>query len=308
MRIRCPAKLNLFLRVAAGTDRHPLVSAMAALDFGDDLTAERSAGRGLSLARRWAPDAPSPSPLDWPAEADLAWAAAEAFAAAGATPPDVALDLVKRVPCGGGLGGGSADAAGVLVAMDRLWPGRVSAEALRGLAAGLGSDVAFALAALRGEPLALVSGTGERVSPLSPPPAAAAGAGGLHAALVFPPFGCPTGAVFAALDARLAAGEAAELPSERDVRVAAASGWPSLADLGNNLAGPACDVRPALGRAMTALRAAGLAARVTGSGSTLFVLADDAAAARTAAERARAVLGFPAVAVALRPVDPPSQG
>ncbi|BAM02951.1 4-(cytidine 5'-diphospho)-2-C-methyl-D-erythritol kinase [Phycisphaera mikurensis] len=289
--LRCPAKLNLFLHVgppAEAGGRHPVLSAMAAIDLVDDLEAERRDGAGLSLARTWAASAAAPTPLDWPAERDLAWRAAEAFAAEAGTRPDVRLTLSKRIPCGGGLGGGSADAAGVLAAMDRLWPGAVEEAALTGLAAGLGSDVPFALAAIRGRPLALVGGFGEAVQPLPRPPGA-----GLHAALVFPAFGCPTGSVFAAFDAAPPAGRS----DPGKARAAAEAGWRALAALGNALAEPACAVRPALRRVLEALAGAGLDARITGSGSTVFVLAEDAAQAADAARRAGAATGLPAVAV-----------
>ena len=295
--LRCPAKLNLCLSVGAadrgGDGRHPLVSAMLALDWGDDLTVRARPGRGLSLRRSWAADAPRPTPIDWSARRDLAWRAAEAFAAASGLAPDAELELVKRIPCGGGLGGGSADAAGVLLAMHRLWPGAVEHGALTRLAAGLGSDVSFALEALRGRPVAAVSGFGERVEPLRVGVDEA-----FHAVLVFPGFGCPTRWVFENLDHRLASrGEKPGSLTRAALSEAAGGGWRPIVELGNNLTGPAADARPELASILSRLGDAGLHARVTGSGSTLFVPAGGADAAQDIAARAAAVTELPTRAV-----------
>ena len=295
--VRCPAKLNLCLSVGApdptpgAGGRHPLVSAMLALDWGDDVTITRRPGAGLSLARRWARDAPSPSPIDWPEREDLVWKAAEAFLDAAGLKPGVGLEVVKRVPCGGGLGGGSGDAAGVLLGISRLWPEAVADERLDALAAGLGSDVTFALHALRGRAVAAVSGFGERVEALR------VGEAGFHCVLVFPPFGCPTRRVFANLDARLAAGERPGGIGVEEVKAAAALGWSPLVALGNNLSGPAADAQPELRALLRDLAEASLDARVTGSGSTLFIPADGADAAEEAAALAARVTGLPTLAV-----------
>jgi 4-diphosphocytidyl-2-C-methyl-D-erythritol kinase len=98
---------------------------------------------------------------DVPADArNLAWRAADAFLARAATARGVEIRLVKRIPSGAGLGGGSSDAGAVLRGLAALLPGAVSDGALRELALGLGADVPFFLDPRPAE----VSGIGERIA------------------------------------------------------------------------------------------------------------------------------------------------
>jgi 4-diphosphocytidyl-2-C-methyl-D-erythritol kinase len=180
--------------------------------------------------------------------------------------------IEKRVPVAAGLGGGSGDAAAVL----RLAAGEVAD--LPELAAELGADVPSQLRPA----LALVRGAGERVEPL-PEPAE-------HAAVLLPGGGgLSTAAVFAEAD-RLglgrAQGELDELAGP--LREAAGAGasplsYPEL--LVNDLAPAALALRPDIGAAMDALRAAGAPlAILSGSGPTAVGLFGDLASARSAAE------------------------
>jgi 4-diphosphocytidyl-2-C-methyl-D-erythritol kinase len=98
--------------------------------------------------------------------------------------------LRKRIPLGGGLGGGSSDAASTLLALDALAGTSLSLDALAEMALSLGSDVPFFLSG----GAAFVSGRGERIRPLKPPPR-------LWVLLVNPGFPSATGAAFARLDA-----------------------------------------------------------------------------------------------------------
>jgi len=183
------------------------------------------------------------------------------------------IEIEKRVPVAAGLGGGSGDAAAVL----RLAAGEVAD--LPQLAAELGADVPSQLRPA----LALVQGAGERIEPL-PEPAG-------HAAVLLPGGGgLSTAAVFAEAD-RLGLGRN---PEELDglaarLREAAGAGasplsYPEL--LVNDLEPAALSLRPDIGAALEALRAAGAPqAILSGSGPTAVGLFPDLAAAKAAAER-----------------------
>jgi 4-diphosphocytidyl-2-C-methyl-D-erythritol kinase len=183
------------------------------------------------------------------------------------------IEIAKRIPVAAGLGGGSADAAAVL----RLAAGEVSE--LEELAAMLGADVPSQL-----EPsLALVRGAGERVARLPEPTP--------HAAVLLPSSGgLSTADVFAEAD-RLDLGRSADELEALALRLLTAAGagaspleYAEL--LENDLEQAARGLRPDIGKALEALRAAGAPlALMTGSGPTAFGLFDDLGAARAAAER-----------------------
>src|SRR5690606_37624862 len=132
--------------------------------------------------------------IDWPLTADLAYRAHRAVEQATGRTLPVAVTLRKRIPAGAGLGGGSADAAGMIVALDRLFDLDLSPPTRQQLAAALGSDVVFALEALHGQASCLVAGVGDTLTPLPQEKP-------LHVALALPNFGCATGPVYRAFDA-----------------------------------------------------------------------------------------------------------
>jgi len=182
------------------------------------------------------------------------------------------VEIEKRVPVAAGLGGGSGDAAAIL----RLAAGEVAD--LPQLAAELGADVPSQLR----PSLALVRGAGEHVEPL-PEPAE-------HAAVLLPGGGgLSTAAVFAEAD-RLGLGRSAAELDELAARLRAAAGagasplgYPEL--LVNDLTEAALSLRPEVGDALDALRAAGApVAILSGSGPTAVGLFPDLAAARAAAD------------------------
>jgi len=172
-----PAKLTVSLRVSGARPDgyHELEAEMVALDLADVLELDEG-GSGLTVAAEpgvRADELPGP-------EHNLV---TRALAACGRT---AAVRLTKRIPLGGGLGGGSSDAAAVL-----RWAGCADPA----VAARLGSDVPFCLLGGR----ARVEGVGERVSPLPFEPR--------DYLLLLPPFGVDTAAVYRAWDAN-PAGEA----------------------------------------------------------------------------------------------------
>lgn len=95
-------------------------------------------------------------------ESNLAWQAANRWCGETGVSPAFDVDIQKRIPAGGGLGGGSANAASVLMGLNRMFDDRLSPDCLLDLAAGLGSDVPFFLAG----GTALGTGRGECITPL----------------------------------------------------------------------------------------------------------------------------------------------
>lgn len=288
LRLTCPAKVNLALSVGPprGDGLHPIASWMVALDFADTLTLKRlEPGDASRFHAAYDPTSPVAKEIDWSREKDLAWRAYLALCETARRELPCAIELGKRIPTGGGLGGGSSDAAAVLVGVDRLFALALGRERLLELAMRLGSDVAFLVEAVLGRGSALVTGTGEAIeaSQLRKP---------LHLTLVIPPFGCPTGAVYRAFDQR--AGIAAL--DEARVRQMINSDQLTGDQLFNDLEAPAIAVDPRLGELLQNLRAVlDGEPRVTGSGSVCYALAESRAAADAAARRVRDELGVAAI-------------
>lgn len=274
--LRAFAKLNLALAVAPpqrdGPRRgwHRICSWMHAIDLHDDVVVEvdRSLD-GPTLDARWAGDAPrhAGEALAWPVEKDLAYRAALLL---GQKAP-LRITIRKRIPEGGGLGGGSSNAAAVLRAGDALLGLNQGPEKLRELALTLGSDIAFFIGdtdpSLDAPPRpAIVSGFGETIERLAAPAAA------VGVTLAIPPFGCATGEVYQAFDG-LQPGPL----REAEVRSLAMQS-PRVAVLFNDLAPAAEAVHPELKTLRDELvRGWEAPVHVTGSGSTLFAIGEHAA-------------------------------
>jgi 4-diphosphocytidyl-2-C-methyl-D-erythritol kinase len=280
------AKLNLALAVGPPQPPkgyHPIASWFVAIELHDTLTLTRlPEGAPNRFDIRWAPDAPKPTPIDWPAEKDLAACAHALLQRHANRPLPVALTLDKRTPVGGGLGGGSSDAAAALSGLNTLFSLGLSRAELAALSTQLGSDIAFFLDDSPAPRPALVTGVGDRIQRL--PHAAPA-----PVILIIPPFGCPTGPVYHAFDR--APTVSADEPRIRSLITAGAAGRIPSADLFNDLAEPACLVEPRLRDTLVSLRTAlgpSTPVHVTGSGSTMFCLPrpGDAPAVEAAIRRA----------------------
>jgi len=280
LRLRAHAKVNLCLSVGAAITEgpragmHPIASWMAAIGLADEIEVEALGEGGPSRYRvSWADG----TPADWSVEDDLAVRAHRLLEREAGRALPVALEVRKRIPAGGGLGGGSSDAAAVLRAVDELFGLGVGVERLRGLSAALGSDVAFFLDEVPiGSPPrpAVVTGVGDEVERTAAVSAALT--------LFVPGFGCATGAVYRAFDGLVAAGSGTGSVRTEAVRRAAAAGRVDEALLFNDLAAAAEVVTPELGRVRSALAAArGGPVHVSGSGSTLFALGERAWAEAT---------------------------
>jgi 4-diphosphocytidyl-2-C-methyl-D-erythritol kinase len=259
VQLHAPAKLNLCLYLGARRDDglHELCSLFEPLALGDPIEIEE-AGRDEVVCPGVEGE-------------NLAARALAALRERGWNGPPMRIEIEKRIPVAAGLGGGSADAAAVL----RLAQGEVAD--LEQIAAGLGADVPSQLTPA----LALVRGVGERIERL-PEPAP-------HAVVLLPDGGgLSTAAVFAEADHLGLGRDAAELGDlARRLRSAAGAGASPLAYpelLVNDLEPAARSLRPGIGDALDALRAAGAPhALLTGSGPTVFGLFENLAAARAAA-------------------------
>lgn len=265
--VSAPAKLNLHLEVLGRRPDgyHEVRTLLVSIDLADDLEAEEAEHDLLELEVRPAGAAPADG-------SNLVVRAAAALRELTGTRRGARLVLVKRIPAGGGLGGGSADAAAAIVLLERLWELDLEPGDRLRIASSLGADVPFFLVA----GLALGVGRGDEVVPLPDLPAR-------RAVVLVPPVVVPTAEVYRKLgpepgwrlpDQRVrafVAGQPAEPPwpaMRNDLEEVVTAGWPQVAD------------------ALSRLAAAGGRERVavTGSGAGVFALYVDAVEAQAAAE------------------------
>jgi 4-diphosphocytidyl-2-C-methyl-D-erythritol kinase len=257
------AKVNLVLSVGPpeatdGASMHPIASWMHAVDLADSVRLEwLGEHHPMRFEVAWAGDAPRPSPIDWPPEKDLGMRAVRLMEQAIGRALPVSIRIQKRIPVGGGLGGGSSDAAAVMTGVRDLLSLRMTDQQLCGLSARLGSDIAFFIGQSPPAP-ALVRGMGDRIERVGPDWV------GKEIVLVLPTFGCATGPVYKEYD-RIGARPL------RDV-------VPFSGELFNDLLLAAEAVQPRLaGLRRDVERAAGVQVFMSGSGSTLFLLPETGA-------------------------------
>lgn len=255
-----PAKVNLALHVTGkrSDGYHVLDSLVVFADVGDRLTVATAPDLVLTVSGPFAAGIPADG-------SNLVLKAAGLMAQTGQG-ARIALD--KHLPHGGGLGGGSSDAAAVILALRRLWsaPGPDAAAIL-----ALGADVPVCLRAPAPQRM---RGIGEDLTPLAPLPDA-------YLVLVNPGVAVPTGAVFARFGAEAGHPGLTPLPDAPDFDAFVT--W--LGQQRNDLEAPAIAIAPLIGEALAALRAAPgcRLARMSGSGSTVFGLFATKGAATAAA-------------------------
>ncbi|MFY2861089.1 4-(cytidine 5'-diphospho)-2-C-methyl-D-erythritol kinase [Mycobacterium sp. THU-M104] len=264
--VRVPGKVNLYLAVGDRREDgyHELTTVFQALSLIDEVTVRNADVLSLELLGEGADTLPAD-------ERNLAWRAAELLAEHVGRAPDVSILIDKTIPVAGGMAGGSADAAAVLVAMNSLWELGVPRRDLRMLAAQLGSDVPFALHG----GTALGTGRGEEL-------ATVLSRNTFHWVLGFAGHGLSTPAVFAELDRLRDAGDPPRLAEPGPVLAALAAGDPAgLAPLlGNEMQAAAVSLQPGLRRALRAgVEAGALTGIVSGSGPTCAFLCVSAGSA-----------------------------
>jgi len=209
MKVRAHAKLNLSLRVRGVRPDgfHEIESLVQTIDLSDRITLEAT-GSGVEVD----------NDLGVPDAEDLTARAAHLLFREKRPAGGVRIVVRKGIPAGAGLGGGSSDAAAVLVGLDRLTPPRLPRARLGVLAGELGSDVPLFLTGGR----VRIAGRGERVASMAP-------VRGEHFVLCLPPISCDTRAVYEAFD-RLPGSERTTplCPGENDLWPAARSCYPEL--------------------------------------------------------------------------------
>ncbi len=188
--VRAPAKLNLMLRVLGRRPDgyHALQTLFELLDWGDSLRFAPLPGATQSDTKT----TPQQPPIeikgdfaDLPTEKNLIWQAAHSLLRFAKKPVPVSIQVSKRIPAGGGLGGGSSNAASTLLALNRLWDCALDADRLQALGLSLGADVPVFIARRP----ALATGVGERLAPVALPVR--------HFVLILPQEGISTAEVFA---------------------------------------------------------------------------------------------------------------
>lgn len=263
--VRAPAKVNLFLEVTGRRPDgyHDLRTLIVAVSLFDALAFAPAVAFQFSCT----------DPTLGTGPENLVVRAAELLRRHTGTTAGAAVRLTKRIPVQAGLGGGSSDAAATLVGLNRLWKLGLTRDELTKLAAELGSDVAFFLR----KPAAWCTGRGEVVTPW---PLGQR----LHFVLVCPPFGLSTAEVYRKVAVPAAPKTGAALKQAVRAGDADAIGR----GLHNRLQPAALAVRPELDDWLDRLaRPSPVATLVSGSGSTVFALARDAAHARRVAAAVR---------------------
>ena len=246
-----PAKVNLSLSVGMQNEQgmHPVVSKAVCVAFSDDIEVTRLEEDDLSrYAILWHEEAKRKTPIDWLVTNDLAVRGHRMLEAAAGKPLPVQMKLQKRIPIGGGLGGGSSDAAAMLMATSELFELDFDLVAI---GANLGSDIPFLL--MGGS--AIVTGIGESIESHD--------VDELNLVLIMPEYGCPTGEVFDAYD-ELDGGDI----DESRVR---------NGEVFNDLMEAACSVAGELADDIKRLtELLGCEIHLSGSGSTMFCICNNA--------------------------------
>jgi 4-diphosphocytidyl-2-C-methyl-D-erythritol kinase len=272
-KVRAPAKVNLHLRIVGrrADGYHLLESLLAPIDLCDELLI--SLGPDTRSSRPVATIAVSTDSEAVPnGPANLAYRAAAIFQATVKRSLTVNIRINKRIPVGSGLGGGSSDAAAVLLALNRLFGSPLQTEELARLGAGIGADVPFFV---HGRP-AQVGGVGDRIMPVGLPSP-------LSLVVCSDRYVLSTAMVYSHVDLSLTTARPASNIT------AFISGRKPLADLlVNDLEAAAAQVHPqVLSLKAKLVEQGAMGALMTGSGAAVFGVWSDPQLARNAAVRLR---------------------
>jgi 4-diphosphocytidyl-2-C-methyl-D-erythritol kinase len=269
-----PAKLNLMLRVVGRRPDgyHLLQTVFRLIDHADEV---RLAIRGDGVIRR-VRQTPGVAEDD-----DLAVRAARLLKSASGTVRGADIEIVKRLPPGGGLGGGSSDAATTMIALNRLWNTGLEREELQSLAAELGADVPFFIF---GES-AFGEGIGELLRPIALPPA--------WYVVLTPPIEVSTARIFAHPDLKR---------DSKPIKMQAFSAGGSPTCAANDLESLVCRLYPEVACHLDWLRRQG-PALMTGSGASVFCAFGNEREARAVfARRPAGMRGFVAAGLDRHPL------
>ncbi|MEU6860392.1 4-(cytidine 5'-diphospho)-2-C-methyl-D-erythritol kinase [Glycomyces sp. NPDC046736] len=291
-----PAKINPHLGVGdpRADGYHALSTVYQSISLYDTVTAERLGEPGIKITISGEGAATLPK-----GEENLAHKAAKLIALYAGIEPDVKLHLNKRIPVAGGLAGGSADAAGALIACARLWDVEIGDAELHRLAAGLGSDVPFCI---KGG-TAVGSGRGEELSPVDTK-------GSWHWVVATTDTQISTPECYKEVD-RLREDGIGRYSSDVTGIVQAFETGAAADELArlliNDMEAAAVSLRPELASLMHGgLEEGALAAHVSGSGPTVLFLATDVKHSVALARRIRMRGGARSVHLAHGPVKGPA--
>ena len=254
-----PAKINLTLKVGAprADGMHPLESIVAFADVGDTVEAVEADTLSLQVRGTFSAELGV-------SEDNLVIRAARALAAAAKVEPRASISLEKNLPVASGIGGGSADAAATMRALNDLWRLKLSNTELAAIGTQLGADIPVFFTCGGG---AFMSGVGEQCTPFQLP--------ALPAVLVNPLRPLPTPDVYRAFDRmKLGSPLAGEPPSawqDEDEAIA------DMRMLGNDLEPAARALMPEIGEVLVACAASEQVrhAALSGSGATVFAITHD---------------------------------
>lgn len=260
--MRTNAKLNLFLRILGSRPDgyHEIETILHGIGLSDDLEVSLTSSSRVEIDMRFADGLQGELPT---AEDNVIWAVASRLVELGALNAGLHVRVTKRIPIGAGLGGGSGNAAGVLVALNELWDTRLGPDDLGKLAGSIGADVPYCIDG----GTAFATARGDALTPLPAPENFNFVLGmsnePLYTRDVYERWeldddGPAVGG--ASITLALGGGDAAEVASL----------------LHNDLEPAVFSLRPELQGKKEALLAAGaLGAAITGSGPTLFGMARD---------------------------------
>ncbi len=256
--VKVPAKVNLALKVGGlGEDGfHPIETLFHAVGIYDTIVATPSEHLGLEFSGEGAESLPLNN-------ANLAWRAAELIAQYAGMEPKVHLSIHKNIPIAGGMAGGSADAAGTLIACDALWKLNLSREELLKLAAQLGSDISFPLVG----GTAIGRGRGEDITTLLT-------RGDIHWVFAVSSEGLSTPKIYNLFDEMNPNPPKPEVPQDLIAALVAGDIKTAAKLMINDLQAPAIAARPVLAKILQAgINGGALHAIVSGSGPTCAFVA-----------------------------------
>jgi 4-diphosphocytidyl-2-C-methyl-D-erythritol kinase len=269
-----PAKVNVFLHVTGQRPDgyHTLQSAFQLLDFYDTVSLKPTTGNQITRI----------TPMHGiPAHDDLCVRAAQALQQASGYQHGVEIKLEKHIPMGGGLGGGSSDAATVLLALNQLWGLHLTRDALMKIGLSLGADVPFFIFGQN----AWAEGIGEILTPLTLPAA--------YYVVLTPQIQVSTAKIFT--HSRLT-------KDTKPLKIADFSNGANSSLFRNDLEKVVCEEFSAVASTLEWLNQYGQA-RMSGSGASVFVVVDSLAKAKSIfAKKPTSVQGFVAKALNQHPL------
>ena len=271
--IQTHAKINLILQVAPPiTDpanpnqgMHPICSWMHPINLADQLTIELLDNQPAKFDIHWDTN----TPVDWPLESDLIYKAHAILESRAARPLPIHAKLIKSIPAGGGLGGGSSNAASMLMALNQRFSLNLTEQQLQSIAHTLGSDIPYFIDLesfnnnLPPRP-AVVSGIGDKIERTNRIQS--------NLTLLIPPFACPTGTIYQTFDSTTPPAFTPSPINHQRVLDAASATTINPSTLSNDLTNPARSAIPQLDHLMTKLKDLAIPIHLSGSGSTLFTL------------------------------------